>query len=166
MLIYFTPGEGKSERQGEAPLRSLMSATTGGVPHSIPEGCLKLAEVFQASAFGSIRELMGARVPLGRPDRERCPRRRRHPDRVPPRSRRPPGLFSALSNVPRAPDVMLARGAIGIFSQMWAPWCSRAPSATSRMTMPTSSSRSTALSRALEQRRNGGRPQHVGKLMK
>jgi len=65
-----------------------------------------------------------------------------------------------------APDVMLARGAIGIFSQLWAPWCSRAPSATSRTTMPTSSSRSTALSRALEQRRNGGRPQHVGKLMK
>ena len=30
------------------------------------------------------------------PGRERCPRRRRHPGRVPPESRQPPGLSSAL----------------------------------------------------------------------
>jgi hypothetical protein len=46
VLIYFTPGEGKSEHQGEAPLRSLTYATTGGVPHSIPEGDLKFAKAF------------------------------------------------------------------------------------------------------------------------
>jgi hypothetical protein len=59
---------------------------TGGVPHSIPEGGLKLAKCFRASALAAL----GADGSWGapRPPWSRtCPQRRRHPDRVPPRSR-------------------------------------------------------------------------------
>ena len=67
---------------------------------------------------------MGAAVHLGRPGRESARKGDDIQNEYRPGLERPAGLFSALSNVPRAPNVLLARGAIGIFSRWWAPWCS------------------------------------------
>jgi hypothetical protein len=57
---------------------------------------------------------MGAWVHLGRPGRESARKGDDIQNEYRPGLERPAGLFSALSNVPRAPNVMLARGAIGI----------------------------------------------------
>jgi hypothetical protein len=61
---------------------------------------------------------MGAGVHLGRPGRESARKGDDIQNEYRPGLERPAGLFSALSNVPRAPNV-LARGAIGIFSRWW-----------------------------------------------
>jgi hypothetical protein len=109
---------------------------------------------------------MGAWVSLGRPGRERCPQQATtsRPSTAPVSTATQP-VLSAVERAEGAERHARER-AIGIFSQMWAPWCSRAPSAMSRTTIPTGSSRSTALSRLLSSAETEAALSIVDKLMK